>query len=146
MSLDVRPVRLMPWQGALALCGAVAIAVGFLSYSPRSPLALGLADNLAGQGDLTSAVDRYDAIAAVHDDGAARETALWRAGVLLAMDLHDGSAARSRFRHLTVMEGDSLRAPAYAQVGRILLAEERRPADEKNEYDLSFKVFDRPGA
>jgi len=122
----VHDARLMSLGGGLVLAVALCASAVFLGWSGRSPLAMSFADAAAGAGHLDAAIERYDTIAAVNPSEAVRADALWRAGMMLDADRHDAAAARSRFRRLSVMEGSDLRGPAYAQVGRILVTEERR--------------------
>jgi tetratricopeptide (TPR) repeat protein len=124
----------------VAFVALVHLAIGFVGFSPASPVALQLADAAAGRGAMDRAVAQYDAIAHQHPSRRVRERAMWRAGMLLAVDLRDPEAARRRFRRLTLDERATRRAEAYEQIGRIFLDQEHRPAAAAESFADAWRV------
>lgn len=119
---------------------ALVMGVVWSLVSVRSPLALHVADNMAGRGNVVAAVDRYDAIADTTPSAWMRRQALWTAGNLLEVELRDPIAARRRFRTLSLDEEAPRRATALERVGRILQHDERRPEAAARAYEDAWRV------
>ena len=126
MSRSALRLRWLTPGSSIGFC-AVALGVVWMLASARSPLAIPMADAIAGSGRTSMAVDRYDAIAEVGISEWMRHDALWKAGNLLEIDLRNTNAARQRFRALSVIEEAPHRADALERVGRILEHNDRRP-------------------
>lgn len=120
----------------VALGAVVLMGLG----SARSPAALALADAAAGAGHIDLAVRRYDAIAAVGPIAEHRETALWRAGNLLDVALHDAPGARERLRRLSVIEESELRTSALDRLGRLLQHHEHNPSAAAIAYEDAWRA------
>lgn len=108
----------------LGMVGLAILAV-VLWMSPMSPVAIGRADALLGQGDAPAAALAYDAVAAHSPWRSARREALYKGALVHALELHDAEGSRKRLRAL-VRSGDIRRAAgAWQAIGHLRLAEGR---------------------
>ncbi len=126
--------------GSAVVGVVVAVASMALLFSAYSPLALQITDAAAGLGHVEQAVTRFDRIASVNPSDEMRQAALWRSAVHLEIDLRDPSAARLRYRRLSMIDGADRRADAYAEVGRLLRDAERRPVEAAEAFVDAWRV------
>jgi TolA-binding protein len=94
-----------------------------LWFSPVSPVAIGRADALLGQGDALAAAQAYDRVAKQNPWRRLRQEALYKGALVYALELRDSEGSRDRLMRL-VRQGDTRRAAeAWQAIGHLRLDE-----------------------
>lgn len=119
----IAPGRLAGWTAGVSL-----IAI-LLWLSPMSPTALGHADASLGMGNPERAVARYERVARLNPVAWIRAEALYRAGMVYAVDLDEPAKAREHFEQAVSLFPEHERAAEiHERVGQIRLSEHRPEA------------------
>ncbi len=114
------------WRAPVAAVVVAAAAVA----GPWSPAALSRGDALLARGDHEGAVVVYERVAAWGVLPQQRETALYRASVLYAVDLDDPVSSRRALRRLSrIARHPGARARAWEGLARLREAAAETPAD-----------------
>jgi len=104
----------------LGALGLLALVVVFW-WSPVSPVAIGQADALLGQGDASAAAQAYDRVAAHSPWRRVRQEALYKGALVYALELRDAEGSRERLTRL-VRSGQTHRtADAWQAIGHLRL-------------------------
>lgn len=117
---------------ALALFASMAL--GFVGWSPLSPLALDFADAALARGDVDLAAARYDGVGRYALRDATRVRALERAALVYAIELRDPGTAAARVEaQLALTEVPEERAALRDQIARHY--------QEQRRYSLAARVW-----